>query len=765
MISPVLPRRRTRAALMGLSAAIVGGMIAAAPASATFPGDNGKLAFVKIVDGTFNDREIWTVNPDGTDLTQITTDGGQKGAPEWSPDGSKIIFRRSSAMGSGVFTMNPDGSGVSPVPLSSSLVDPVYAPDGVRFAARNAPGEIFYIRNVATGAAISTHPLPEGGSTALDWSPGGTQIAYAWLEREGTELTGRGIGIFDVSTETFTLIRGGDGDLTPYGNPEWSADGQRIFFSQGVSSDIWSMNPDGTGATQLATPGNEDQPAPAPDGTRVAYNTTTNTFSGSLNLMDPDGSDREETVAFGSAGALYDWQPIVEATELEPLTVTKTADASYTRLHRWDITKTPDREVFYNHDKKHVAVDYTVKARKKNGGVRDVAVAGNIIIRNPNDVTVPLGTITDVLPGASCTVSSHPDVITPGTLLVARYTCSFPNQLPGGALTNTVSVNYGDGESAEATAPVDFTTARVEVKNNSVKVIDRLGDGPTRVLADKLTESTTFTYRRYLKAPSKPSCVYHPNTAKVIGLKPNGELERDSNGMKVLATATAKVRVCQKAPRPPSSEDPRPPSGTEDPPKVTITPGSSTNPAKPKPRPAVVTPSSEDPKPGVATKAKLKLTQQARRRTMRLGQRNVLTLRVRNTGTKMARSVVIREKLPKQLRPLRTSKPNKTTIRNRKLIVKLGNLRPGKVKTVRVVVAAVGRPALTRKVKLQASRMKNKRVAQRMRYRARKGLACASAKVSARNARSRVAGVCVKIRSGKPRPEITIEDREDATPR
>lgn len=168
----------------------------------------------------------------------------------------------------------------------------------------------------------------------------------------------------------------------------------------------------------------------------------------------------------------------------------------------------------------------------------------------------------------------------------------------------------------------------------------------------------------------------------------------------------------------------------------------------------------------VATEsAKLTLRQVARKPSMRPGQRNVLTLRVRNTGTKMARSVVIREKLPEQLRPLRTSKPDKTTIRNRKLIIKLGNLRPGKVKTVRVVVAAVGRPALTRKVKLQASRMKNTRVAQRMRYRARKGLACASAKVSARNARSRVAGVCVKIRNGKPRPEITIEDREDATPR
>lgn len=36
--------------------------------------------------------DIWMINPDGTDLTQITTDSADDKDASWSPDGTKIIF-------------------------------------------------------------------------------------------------------------------------------------------------------------------------------------------------------------------------------------------------------------------------------------------------------------------------------------------------------------------------------------------------------------------------------------------------------------------------------------------------------------------------------------------------------------------------------------------------------------------------------------------------------------------------------------------------
>src|SRR5881628_214188 len=75
-------------------------LVWAAPAQATFAGDNGKIAFASS-DGT----GINTMNADGSGVTSVTS--GFATTPDWSPDGTKIAFERNND----IYVVNADGSG------------------------------------------------------------------------------------------------------------------------------------------------------------------------------------------------------------------------------------------------------------------------------------------------------------------------------------------------------------------------------------------------------------------------------------------------------------------------------------------------------------------------------------------------------------------------------------------------------------------------------------------------------------------------------
>jgi Tol biopolymer transport system component len=67
--------------------------LAAAPAQATFPGENGRLAFQRPIGQQI---DLFTVRPNGRALRRVTRTRAWEEKAEWSPDGRRLAFARSA---------------------------------------------------------------------------------------------------------------------------------------------------------------------------------------------------------------------------------------------------------------------------------------------------------------------------------------------------------------------------------------------------------------------------------------------------------------------------------------------------------------------------------------------------------------------------------------------------------------------------------------------------------------------------------------------
>src|SRR5215213_550835 len=91
---------RTLVMLVGLAVVISSLVEQARPAQAAFPGENGKIVFTSDrttgagVDNPDGDHEIFTINKDGSRVTQLTFNAQKYDIdPAVSPDGKKIAFQ------------------------------------------------------------------------------------------------------------------------------------------------------------------------------------------------------------------------------------------------------------------------------------------------------------------------------------------------------------------------------------------------------------------------------------------------------------------------------------------------------------------------------------------------------------------------------------------------------------------------------------------------------------------------------------------------
>ena len=158
-------------------------LVATKPAGAAFPGSNGQIVFysadsIAVGDPSSSDTEIFSMNSNGTGLTQLTSNAVQDFNPAWSPDGTEIVFesRRDDPNGE-IYKMPANGS-PNPRRLTNNAAsdfDPAWSPDGMQIAFhsdRDANGEIYTMNANGSGQTRRTLTGAPAHENNPDWQPG-----------------------------------------------------------------------------------------------------------------------------------------------------------------------------------------------------------------------------------------------------------------------------------------------------------------------------------------------------------------------------------------------------------------------------------------------------------------------------------------------------------------------------------------------------------------------------------------------------------------
>ena len=107
-------------------------VVGAAHGGDGFSGTNGKIAFSSERDGN---GEIYVMDADGSNPTNLTNNGATDGGPAWSPDGGKIAFTSERDGNYEIYVMDADGS--NPTNLTNNSAwdsEPAWSPDGSKIA-------------------------------------------------------------------------------------------------------------------------------------------------------------------------------------------------------------------------------------------------------------------------------------------------------------------------------------------------------------------------------------------------------------------------------------------------------------------------------------------------------------------------------------------------------------------------------------------------------------------------------------------------------
>jgi TolB protein len=271
--------------------------------------DGSRVVFTNEYDGG---TDVYTVRPDGTGLTRLTTDPYQDLYPRWSPDGKRIVFhRRINVAGPYAWgtlnVVNADGSGERQ--LLDALfhdMDPAWSPDGsqILFSCDRFNRPAFLdVCSVAPDGTDLRLRVAVGGAEFGAWSPDGSRIAYVVS------------GIAPQRVWVSTLDGSPPVNLSPGFDSymfDWSPDGSRLLLATADASGygLATVNRDGSGLTRLPVSMASGWASWSPDGKKIVTDLMLGEAQRAVVVMNPDGSGQRVLEPIGAIPAYRAlWNP------------------------------------------------------------------------------------------------------------------------------------------------------------------------------------------------------------------------------------------------------------------------------------------------------------------------------------------------------------------------------------------------------------------------------------------------------------------------
>lgn len=202
--------------------------------------------------------QVFIMRYDGSHQTQLTSNSRPSTQPAISGDGSKIVFVRSVDFitPSDIYIMNSDGSNPTVIPNTSGANSPAlnYDASKLTFTAFDGTHNTVFLMDIDGSNKTNIMSAPRTLGESPKFSPDDSKIIYC-----ADAVMNHQIIIYDIASATDTIAR----DETNIKYPCFSPDGSKIIFVRQELGDefIYSMNLDGTGTTKLSTVGLELCPA------------------------------------------------------------------------------------------------------------------------------------------------------------------------------------------------------------------------------------------------------------------------------------------------------------------------------------------------------------------------------------------------------------------------------------------------------------------------------------------------------------------------
>ncbi len=172
--------------------------------------------------------DIATVSRDGTDWRDVTNDLAFDRYSRWSPDGRRIAFTSDRSGDSEVWIVDADGTNPTQITSAKELghisTFPVWSPDGSQILF-SSPSDSYVLSLAESNGErqLTKLPRPENGDLFVpwDWSPDGKKLGGRF------RIPSSGAGLFFFETGEFKRFSEVEDAV-----PSWLPDSRHVVFSE-----------------------------------------------------------------------------------------------------------------------------------------------------------------------------------------------------------------------------------------------------------------------------------------------------------------------------------------------------------------------------------------------------------------------------------------------------------------------------------------------------------------------------------------------------